>query len=126
MRAEQRYVWTLGAVNGLLVVAVVVFVYSLSSSWMFHPAMVVTGIPFGLLTMWRVSQYVRRLRKGTAKPFRGPLEGFILMFVVAAAYLTYNIFAAQAWNRRAGAGRSGASSFPTCCSTPCSRERRVR
>lgn len=95
MTVEQRYAWTLGAVNGLFVVGAIVLGFSFVSSWVFHPAMVGVGIPFGLVTTWRVSRFVRRLRDGTAKPFRGPLEGFVLVFVAASAYLAYNIFAAH-------------------------------
>jgi hypothetical protein len=95
MTGEQRYAWTLGSLSGAIVVGAIVFVYSLFSSWEFHPAMVLVGIPFGLLTTWRVSRFVRLLRQGAATPFRGPLEGFVLMFLSATAYLSYNIFKAH-------------------------------
>jgi len=95
MNAEQRYAWTLGALNGAIVVGAIALVYSFTSNWEFHSAMLVVGVPFGLLTTWRAARFVRRLREGTARPFRGPLEGFVLMFVAASAYLAYGIFAAH-------------------------------
>ena len=85
----------MGALNGTVVVAVIVTVYSFLSGSEFYTEVLLLASPFALVTAWRAATFVRRLGRGEAKPFRGPLEGFLLMFGVAMVYLVFNIFAAH-------------------------------
>jgi len=95
MTGEPRYAWTLAAMNGAVVIGVIVAVYSFLSGWEFYGEVFLLAGPFGIVTAWRGATFVRRLRRGTAKPFRGPAEGFILMFGAALLYLVVNILAAH-------------------------------
>ncbi|MDH3456256.1 MAG: hypothetical protein OER90_05390 [Gemmatimonadota bacterium] len=98
MRGEQRYAWTLGALDGIVVMGVMVALYSFLSTaggWEFYGATLLFAGPFGIVTAWRGATFVRRLRSGKATPFRGPLEGFILAFGVALLYLVVNILKAH-------------------------------
>ncbi len=95
MTSELRYAWTLGALNGVIVIGAIVALNSFLSGWEFYVEFLFLAGPFGVVTAWRGATFVRQLRSGNAKPFRGPVEGFILVFGVALFYLVVNILAAH-------------------------------
>ena len=119
MTGERRYAWTLGALNGAVVVSVIVLVYSFLSGWMFHMVALLLAGPFALVAAWRGAGFVRRLRSGREQPFRGPMERFVLMFGVTALYLDTTSLrpTSRAPNRKGGVGRFGACASPIRCST---------
>lgn len=95
MTDKRRYDWTLGALNGAVVVGIIAAVYSFVSGWEFHAAMLLVALPFGLVTTWRVARFAGNLNAGEPKPFRGPVEGFVLVFGVALTYLIVNVLLAH-------------------------------